>query len=383
MIPEAELILNIAKEIIYGEKGRTAEFIRHKDINWHLSKRFITYHEFHPFVYPILKDFPLLPPDLIEFLRNNYYLSIIRSQALRQEFLRIADAFREKGIDILPIKGIAFLGDIYREHPLRPMTDIDVLVKEGYLLEAENIFIDLGYRKESYRLKEDYWRKSQCHVTFYNRKDIKMPFVEMHWDLDFKRKNRNILSELWNRVREVNLDGRMIKLLSPEDSLFSLALHQRRFGKVLCLKNVFDLALILNKYKDFDWDYVCEESRAGRMTATVFFILTEAQLLLDMPLDILQKFNVPKWKKRLIHRFIEDNMFSFIKRDNKRLYLKSHFLLYDSLWEPVDYILNIPKEQFARYYNLDTYGGKTDFLYKNRIFYIVFRSILSLIPRKG
>jgi hypothetical protein len=383
MDSEINLIKLIIKVMAGIKEEKSKDLLNLNIINWERFKDLIIYHDLTPFAYLALKNSDsFLPQDLKEFLENNYYCALVRCQNLWQEFLRISTAFEQAKINLLPIKGMALLQNIYTQHPLRPMTDIDLLVKEGDLLKAEAIFCDLGYRKELYGLKEEYWRKNQCHITFYKKEDEKAPFIELHWGLDFKRKNRFILPELWERVRTINVDGRFIKVLSPEDTLFSLALHIRRFGRPLCLKNVYDLILLLSKYaSNFNWDYVLSQSRKYNIYSTVFFILSQTKLLfeLDIPGYVWEELNLPIYKRRLIQKFIEKNTFLVDKKmQSNSLYLKSHFLLYDSLWEPIEYILNIPQEQFAKFYGLKSYDKKTDFLYKNRLFYIPYKAVFNL-----
>ena len=113
----------------------------------------------------------------------------------------------------------------------------------------------------------------------------------------------------------------------------------------------------------------------------LFFILSQAKLLfeLNIPQYVWRELNLPTYKRMLIQKFIEKNTFLSNKKIlNKNLYLKSHFLLYDSLWESIGYIFDIPKEQFAKYYGLEPYDKKTNFLYRNRLFYITFKLIFNL-----
>lgn len=348
---------------------------------WERFKELIIYHELAPFAYLALKDYNAsLPQDVMEFLENNYYCSLLRCQELRLEFLRIARGFQRAGVILLPIKGAAFLEDIYSDRPVRPMTDMDLLVQEQDLLRAEELFCDLGYRKELWGLKEEYWRNSQSHIAFYRKEDQTLPFIELHWGLDFKRRKRSLLPEIWQRLKKVDLDGQQVQLLSPEDSLLSLALHMRRFGKTFCLKYTYDIILFLNKYgADFDWDYCLRQSRAYRICASLFFLLCQVRFLIhvDIPKYVWIQLTVPHWKRKLIQRAIEKNTFLRQKERNmKMLYLKSHFLLYDSLWEPIEYIFNIPQEQFAKFYNLAPYTRKTAFLHRYRFFYIPFKAMV-------
>jgi hypothetical protein len=184
---------------------------------------------------------------------------------------------------------------------------------------------------------------------------------------------------MFDRAREISMHNKNVKVLSPEDTFFSLALHQRRFGITLSLRNVCDMAMLLNKYSSkFDWNYVLSESKKSKVCSTIFFALYQSSFFFgtEIPAYVWKELNLSKCKKFLIRRFIEKNTFLPKQTSrNKNLYLKAHFLLYDNLWEPLDYILNIPQEQFAKFYALTPYTKRTEFLYKNRLFYILFKVI--------
>lgn len=384
MNAEGDLILTILSHTVSGNKSEEIKSLLSScKINWQRFKEFIIYHELVSVIYQGIKDFSsLFPADLMDSFKIGYYRLLAHSLYLEQEFLQIFDAFEQKGIVLLPIKGMSFLEDIYVRNFFRTMVDIDILVKEESFEEVEKVFCNLGYVKKLDGLKEEYWRKKQTHVTFYRQQPERIPiFIDLHWALDFKRKHQ-ILPQLWYRIREVNIEGRKIKLLSSEDALFSLALHNRRFGKTLCLKYALDMVLLFKKYASvFDWDYVLKEARRGKMCSSIFFALSGAGLLGEeyIPLSIIKQLHIPAWKKRLISMFIERNIFlDSMGFKLKKLHLKNHFLLYDNLKDPIEYILNIPKEQFAKFYGLKPYDKKTDFFYKNRLFYIFFKAVLNL-----
>lgn len=383
---EADLIKIIVDKLVNDKKKIDKDALNLNAVDWQKFKDLITYHEISPFAYLILKKFDSdLPHYIREFLKNNYYCALIRCQSLWREFMRISQAFEESGITVLPLKGAALLADIYLQHFCRPMTDIDILIKEKSLDEAETILNNLGYKKELYGLKQEYWTRNQCHLSFY-KQEAEETLVELHWEIDFKRDNRGILPEFWDRIKEIDSESKSIKTLSPEDTLFSLALHNRRFGKTLSLKNVFDIIILLDKYPGFDWDYVLDKSRKYKIRSTVFFALCQASLLyeISIPECVWEGLNVASWKKMMILGFIKQNTFS-IKQSvrNKSLYLKKHFLLYDNLREPVSYILNIPIEQFAKFYGFEAYDKRTNVLYKYRLIYMPYKAVASLITNEN
>jgi len=374
-----ELFVSLSRGIIPGRQGSFPRRAIDKGLDWGRLKGLIYYHELNAYLYPLIKDSAgLFPANIVDILKSNHFYCLLHGQRLLQEFSYISAAFGQAKIKVVPLKGVAFLRDIYAHIPARPMTDIDLLVEKVNLPLAREVLLNLGFTERLDGLKQSYWLEKQCHLKFIKRKSDKNAiYLDLHFSLDFKRKNLEILPQLWSRV-----NGGM---LSPEDAIFSLALHQRRFGKVLCLKNVIDAGLILNKYRDtLDWDYLITQARSGRMRSTMFFLLAQVKMIFDSEIRLprLKLFCPNYLKRRLIYSFIKHNVFSdAIAERTNQLYLKSHFLLYDDFFEPVSYILNIPQEQFAKFYNLDPYSKNTKLLYKNRFAYIFYRSVLSLFVK--
>ncbi len=383
--PEAELVLAIAKDLVYNQKNNTWAFLQNKKIDWSRFKDILSYHRLAPFAYLSFKEhISFLPEDLSRILKATYYHCVAHISRLQRKFLWLQGAFRERNVLLLPIKGIALLDDLYLNYPARSSADMDILVKEEDLDKAVKILEDLGYRKNLEGFKESYWRKKQYHFVFQEKEPKGFsPIIELHWDLDYRRYRRQLLPECFKRLREGLMQNSQVKLLSPEDTFIALALHQRRFGAALSLRDVCDMAILLNKYvSGFDWDYVLREIKKARICSTIFFAISQIRLFfkISIPENVWRGLNLSGAKKKIIQRFIKKNTFSSCHEvESKNLYLKVHFLLYDNFWEPVDYILNIPQEQFAKFYNLEPYAKKTCFYYRHRLFYIFLRSIAKII----
>jgi hypothetical protein len=177
-----------------------------------------------------------------------------------------------------------------------------------------------------------------------------------------------LLPSLWGRKRKLQVGGRQVCLLSPEDTLFSLALHLRRFGNVLSLKSACHFACLLTKYKDLDWNYILQEAKRGKMYASVYFRFVQANVLfnIQVPEVILKTFSPANYKRRLIEGFILKDTFSGQGLAEGSIFLKNHFLVYDNYWEPVRMIINMPQEQFAKFFRLAPYRIKTLLLYRLR-----------------
>jgi len=384
---EEKLLSLIIQRLIYTNKKEEIRSCLSKDIIcWEDFKKLILYHDLAPFAYRALKDFgSFLPHYEIDFLKSEYFASSFRTDFLWSQFIQIYDIFLYNSITCVPLKGISFIYDIYQNEDARPMVDIDILIREENIDKATDILRTHGYEQELLGCKKEYW-KNHYHITFSKNREEYSLFVEMHWALDYKRNNSHIVSEVWQRIRCIPLNGKSVTVLSPEDNFLSLALHNRRFGKVLILKNVLDINLLLQKYAaQFDWEYVLRISRKYDMRTTVFFALYVASFFSEknIPIYIWKALAIPSWKRSMIHRFASHNIFdpNIISRI-KQLFLKSHFILYDNICDPVRYILTIPQEQFAKFYNFKPYDKKTEFLYKNRLLYIPWNAFFSALSTK-
>jgi len=378
---ESELLRLLLRQLITKNEEDVDAFLAARTINWNILNEFIRHHELAPFVYLALKRHKdVAPSDFMKKLEERYYSVVMSCQRFWKEFMRIRRTFEDAGVGLLPLKGIALISDVYRGMAARPMSDIDLLIREEDLTKSEEILSVLGYKKNLGAFKEAYWIRQHCHFSFYRESGKLSTNVDVHWALDFKRGNRYPLQDLWARRREVEVEGERVQLLSPEDTLFSLALHNRRFdGSTLCLKNAYDIMFLLEQYKDsFDWDYVIAASRKNRLSSTIFFSLCQVGFIAPYgDFNFIYKhLKIPRWKRGAVASLINKNTFlGDTPRDQKQLYLKAHFLLYDGLWEPACYIFQIPQEQFARFYNLEPYTVKTELLYRLRFCYVPFKSI--------
>jgi len=382
---EEKLTLRIARWLVDNQVAFKVRESLPKDIVWERFRQFLSYHQLSPFAYLFFRKTPYLLPDKEkELLKKSYYSCLINQVYLWQEFIKILDTFNNKGIEFVPIKGIALIiDDIYADKTyLRLMGDIDLLIKEKEnLCFVEKTLEDLGYQKYLGGMKEEYWKKKNYHLGFIKNQERKLfYYTEVHWALDYKR-DKPILPNLWNRLKKTQVENRNIHLLSPEDTFFCLALHQRRFGKILCLKDICDIAMILNKYGSvFDWDYVLREAKKGKMRTIIYFVLSQVRLLLDKPIpaSVISSLGIPQLKKKLIEQFILKETFSANQklRNANNLFLKCHFLVFDNLWEPVKYILWIPQEQFTKFYRLKPYTRKTCWLYRLRYIYFLYELLL-------
>ncbi|MDD5565670.1 MAG: nucleotidyltransferase family protein [Candidatus Omnitrophica bacterium] len=373
---EEKLVLETARWVLDNQGSRLPGLLSCEKLDWHYYWNLLDFHELYPFANICLgKDGGDVPSDTKEFLQTRSRANAIYQFYVWNEFIRIAKIFLEKDLDFIALKGIAFMAmGLYGDYAWeRPMIDMDILVRQEQLARFTDTLEGLGYRKHLMGLRESYWRNRGYHLAFVRQEPGTVPsMIELHWAFDVKRKNR-ILPFLWERVHRETKEGIPIATLSAEDTLFSLALNQRHYGRTLCLKHALDASLLLKKYRSIlDWGYIAKESSSSGLRAALFYLLSFVRMICDeyIPGQTDEDLKPSAFKKYAIRRFIQKNTFGRKnERANKEAYLRSLFFLFDSLSEPVWYMLNVPQEKFAMFYGLDPYEKKTKILYQSRLVY--------------
>lgn len=107
-----------------------------------------------------------LEPKLRQYLLNH----ILNSYTQQNEFKMLIQTFEKNGIRTQPMKGI-FMKQLYPKPELREMSDIDILISEEQLSEAEKLIKELGYQFYSKESHHDIYTKGQNMV------------LEVHWTM--------------------------------------------------------------------------------------------------------------------------------------------------------------------------------------------------------
>lgn len=322
---EDRMALALAQALVRDEvpQGGTVFTDISGSLQWERFHAILAYHEMLPFAHSIFDDWGIRLPDPQEaLLKKAMYQQLFSTASLWQEARRLCAAVSQHDKPCVPLKGIAYLAEkLYGDRAfLRPMVDIDVLVRREDLDFMEGLLIGLGYQKELCGYSEEYWKNHGYHIAFRKQTGTRVLLVEVHWALDYPGK-KPAAGKAWRRT-SVRSEEENMSLLSPEDTFICQALHQRRFGKILCLKNVCDAALLLKKYRQvLDWDYMIDEARRGECRATLFFLLSQCRQLcgVSIPRPLVKKLAVPRHQRRWIEHFIVQNITAPHVRSNSIL----------------------------------------------------------------
>ncbi len=179
------------------------------------------------------------------------------------------------GVEVVALKGAALALDPYPSPGLRPMDDLDLLVRTDAVEGAARVLRARGY--------ELVHRASTGHASAWARPDRLN--VDLHTQPNpwlFQRPDHPGLSALWaNQVRLALPDGRKVPAAGPADQLLVTLVHGVRGGRDV-VRWAADATWLIRSGR-VDWDHLV--AQAGRYGVTS--IVEDALRTLEAALDEL------------------------------------------------------------------------------------------------
>jgi len=271
--PEFELLLCCARrEMDSPARDRLLRLLQ-EPLDWPSLRKRAGHHGVTPLLSQNLKSaFPgLVPAAVLEQFQNHALATAGRNLFLTHELLKILDLFQGHGIPAIPFKGPSLAWFAYGKLASRPFADLDILVQRKDFSRAKEILLGLGYRGDFSLAPPQEKRFLRTHHEYpLARKDGKV-LVELQWGVtprDFSFLFP--LEPLWERLGEMDFEGRKVLAFAPEDLFLALCLH----GAEHCWERliwVCDLAEMMRTHRDMDW----EESvgRAKRLGCSRILLL--------------------------------------------------------------------------------------------------------------
>ncbi len=177
-----------------------------------------------------------LPPETWQTLRADYMLAASQNSLLYHELGKVLSALHQADIPVIPLKGAFLAEHIYGNIALRPMVDVDLLVRQADLWRVEQILAGLDYLRTLPGKGEDASR----HVG-YQHAQVGLS-IEIHWNLVQEALGLHVdIRDVWKRTRPAQVAGVEVSILSPEDLLLHLCIHAADHAFGLGLRPVCDL----------------------------------------------------------------------------------------------------------------------------------------------
>jgi len=188
----------------------------------------------------------LVPEWVWEHLQTVYLAATARNMVMLHHAAGILRALQERGIEVIVLKGLYLVEQVYPEIGLRTFSDLDLLVRREQLADALTLMQNQGYRLST-------WYDPQAQNTDIKHlpplEKAQYPTLELHWSILEEDEPFEIeAAGLWERAVETTIAGVKTRALDSEDFLLHLALHftyQHRLRGGL--RNLYDIAEVLEQ----------------------------------------------------------------------------------------------------------------------------------------
>ena len=285
----------------YANEATKAEQVAHlSPEDWRAVAVLAEQHGVAPLLHYRLRQLGMAPPSAVaETLKQAYQESVVRNMRLYQQLCKLLRLLREKNIAVIVLKGAYLAEAVYDDIGLRPMGDVDLLVKKDDLLRVEQELLALGSIPKEYNrvLAQD----NHHFVYELPRTNLR---VEIHWTVFLPNNSFQInLDGLWNRAQPVTLVQTSTLALSPEDLLLHLCLHTAKHAHQMRVRMLCDIGEVVQRFgAELDWQEMGARARQWGTVHAVYAVLRLAQELLEVavPADWLTSLQPDSFDRRYL-----------------------------------------------------------------------------------
>ena len=200
---------------------------------------------------------------------------------------RIERRFSADRLPMILLKGAAVASASYRDPSFRPMTDLDIWVRDDDIPRAVAHLRALGFRQEADQLDRPLalQQHSRGEIVFRPARR-EHGLVELHYGAFqgwwARRAAAPDEEGLWRRAVPLG-PGRHAMRLATEDAILQTAFHVavNQFGQAP-LRGLMDLA-VLSRAHPVDWSAVASRARAWRLRTATWLVLDTANRLIGLP----------------------------------------------------------------------------------------------------
>ena len=336
LAPEAELLVWCARTVLTDDLTACIRKRVQESLDWSMVLELAECHGVAPLLYKNLSTVSsdLVPAELLTRLRQKVQVGALLNQALAKELVALCEAFTVHGVPVIPIKGATLAVLAYGDLALRDFTDLDLLIPEGSVEEAQAVLSTLGYERRSVVAEQsDSHHDDGPHQVFVRRRTlcrVDLQWVMAHQHFAFRLDR----PEFWTRRVAVAFENKTVPGLAPEDLLIILCVHGSKHAWEH-LKWVCDVAELVRSHPDLDWNHIFVHASNWRCRRMLYLGLAVAHLLLDVPLPaaVLERLEGDVEVMALAHRMPAGLLSDAYEGITEEQAVALYFSVKDSWWE--------------------------------------------------
>ena len=247
--------------------------------DWEAARDAVQREGLAPLLYAIARGHDLFPPTLEEELRLAYFQNARRNLLLFHELARIIRQLEARGIPVIVLKGAALAEAVYGNPAVRPMCDIDLLVRRENAAVSLRALAELDYEASHAEAR------AGDTLAYENEVMLRKPgaqdmIIEIHWSLFDSPYYQHTLSLdwFWETALPLPIEGVAAQMLGPEAQLLHLCGHAllHHGSGALRMLWLHDIAEVIAFYREqIDWERVLTQAQAHDLVLPIQQLLPQ------------------------------------------------------------------------------------------------------------
>jgi hypothetical protein len=205
-----------------------------------------------------LAPLAIAPPAVMDALRQSRRTIGVRNLRLMHKLAVCLRTLAEAGLPVVVLKGAALAQAVYRDVSLRPMVDVDLLVRRADLAAITAILVELGYSADRVETHPGAVAEHESELPFCKPGDSAIA-IDVHWTLFDSPyyQDRIAMDWFWDTAQPMAIADVATRVLGPEALLIHLCGHLALHHGANGLLWWHDIVEVLSTYRDeLDWNEV-------------------------------------------------------------------------------------------------------------------------------
>lgn len=249
----------------------------HSKLDWDVLLQLAHIEGLAPLLYHILRDQDVVPSLIEQDLRNAYYQNACRNTLLLSELGNILCHLATEGVNVILLKGASLAEIVYGDVAMRPMSDLDLLIRQQDLPVARRVLVALGYTPLHVEMHTGFNVEFRNEESLYKR-GLVDTYVDLHWRLVGPSYYQRTISIdwFWETALPTQIGSAPALVLSHEAQVLYLCAHLVLHHGGHGLLWLHDVAEVLTLYQaQIDWEQLLSQSQAYNLVLSVRQILTQ------------------------------------------------------------------------------------------------------------
>ena len=318
--PEEQLLLYCATTHMDEGKVHKVRAILGKDLDWDYILGIHSLTPTTPLLFHNLRKITgrnSISNSVVDGLRASYVAALRKNMEIYRELHGILAELQNKGISVILLKGVALAEIVYQDIALRPMNDIDIMVRKADLHDVVTVLSKQGYVPSH---SDDPFYEGHHHIVPYERHDRERNnffVMELHHNIaPAPLMSRIDVDYLWENPQVFNTGGIDALALSAENTLLHLCLHLSTISFINGVRILVDISETIRCYDGkLDWHSFVRKSNELGVGSSVYYPLWWAREIMDIdiPTQVLNGLKLDPelnfFEAKLLKAIIGKNLF--------------------------------------------------------------------------